>query len=47
MKLELLIRRKEEEQERHRQDSPQVEGRIGALGKLFPLYQMEDGRGDQ
>ncbi|KAI3672588.1 hypothetical protein L6452_38683 [Arctium lappa] len=25
----------------------QVEGRIGALGKLFPLYQKEDGRGDQ
>ncbi|KAI3666605.1 hypothetical protein L1987_88870 [Smallanthus sonchifolius] len=38
---------KEEEQELHRQDSLQVEGRIGALGKLFPLYQKEDGRGDQ
>ncbi|GJX66255.1 hypothetical protein Tco_0300598 [Tanacetum coccineum] len=38
---------KEEEQELHRQDSLQVEGRIRALGKLFPLYQKEDGRGDQ
>ncbi|GJX74670.1 hypothetical protein Tco_0313265 [Tanacetum coccineum] len=38
---------KEEEQELHRQDSLQVEGRIGALGKLFSLYQKEDGRGDQ
>ncbi|KAI3822939.1 hypothetical protein L1987_10540 [Smallanthus sonchifolius] len=37
---------KEEEQELHRHDSLQVEGRIGALGKLFPLYQKEDGRGD-
>ncbi|GJV87744.1 hypothetical protein Tco_1531682 [Tanacetum coccineum] len=41
------MRDKEEEQELHRQDSLQVEGRIGALGKLFPLYQKEDGRGDQ
>ncbi|GKF82083.1 hypothetical protein Tco_0243739, partial [Tanacetum coccineum] len=38
---------KEEERELHQQDSLQVEGRIGALGKLFPLYQKEDGRGDQ